>query len=77
MSIRKVRILFSVSIILSLFVLTVPACHAQDKTGATDRETRINKKKEAPKKRKPLYIVKMGKKPSFLGLDTTNSRSMY
>ena len=39
MSIRKVRILFLVSIILSLFVLTVPVCHAQDKTGATDRET--------------------------------------
>ena len=67
MSIRKVRILFLVSIILSLFVLTVPVCHAQDKTGATDRETRINKKKEAPKKRKPLYIVKSNTKGILYG----------
>lgn len=37
--------------------LAIP-CHAQERTSATNSQSAFNKKKERPKKRRPLYIVK-------------------
>ena len=58
MSVKKVRLLLTGFIFLTLLTLGVTPCQSQGKTGATDPNTQVNKKKHAPKKRRPLFIVK-------------------
>ena len=67
MSILKARIFFAGILTLSLLYLTPLPVLAQDRTGATDAETRVNKKKDGPKKRKPKYIVKKNTKGILYG----------
>jgi hypothetical protein len=57
MSIIKTKLLAGVMLISLIFCANLE-CTAQNRTGATDKETKINKKKQAPKKRRPLYIVR-------------------
>jgi hypothetical protein len=67
MSISRAGLLAFVYAFLSLLIFSVGTSFAQDKTGATDTETKINRKKEAPKKRKPVYIVKNNTKGILYG----------
>lgn len=43
------------------------SCYGQEKTGATDIETKVDKKKHAPKKRRPLFIVKKNTRKILYG----------
>ena len=57
----------SLFIIFLIFCSTTNPCIGQDRTGATAKERKINKKKQAPKKRRPLYIVKKDTKGILYG----------
>ena len=57
MSIRT-TLYITAFVFLSLILIQSAPLMAQDRTGATDKETKINKKKQAPKKRRPLFIVR-------------------
>ena len=67
MSNKRVRVFLAGLIFFSLTALSAVPSYGQDKTGATDTETRINRKKEAPKKRKPMFIVKNDTKGILYG----------
>lgn len=54
-------------ILLCMFFCMENSCSAQDRTGATDRETKVNKKKQGPKKRRILYIVRKDTKNILYG----------
>ena len=67
MSINKARVVLAGLCFFSLLCLIAPSVKAQDRTGATHSESKVNKKKEGPKKRKIMYIVKKNTKGILYG----------
>ena len=66
MSIIKTSFLTGFMLLCLLFCAEY-TCNAQDITGATDKETKVNKKKQGPKKRRLLYIVRKDTKRILYG----------
>ena len=54
---KQVKVIFSFCLMVMICMQINMSC-AQDKTGATNLKTKVNKKKEAPKQKRLLYIVK-------------------
>jgi len=66
MSVKKTRLFAGFILLWFLLFVEFPSI-AQDRTGAIDTETQVDKKKQAPKKRRPLFIVKKDTKGILYG----------